>query len=90
MTQWDLGALQTALPWKRGGGERERKSVCMRERERKRKRASEARGLEKKGMGSLQSSQASCVLSRVCVWTEGVGRQRKAVGEASTYWAAGG
>lgn len=38
MTQWDLGALQTALPWKRGGGERERKSVCMREREREHQR----------------------------------------------------
>ncbi len=28
-TQWDLGALQTALPWKRGGREREKKSMCV-------------------------------------------------------------
>lgn len=77
-TQWDLGALQTLLPWKRGGGERER--VCVRERT----RASEARGLEKKGWGHC-SSPASYVLSRGCVWTKGVGLKRKTLGEASTY-----
>ncbi len=50
-TQWDLGALQTALPWQRGGGERERVCVCVCVCvcERERERASEARGLEKKG-----------------------------------------
>lgn len=36
-------------------GERERKSVCMRER----KRASEARGLEKKGWGHCRAPRLS-------------------------------
>lgn len=32
-TQWDLGALQTVLPWKRGGGEREKECEYEREKE---------------------------------------------------------
>lgn len=57
--------------------------------ERERKRALEARGLEKKGWGHCRAPRL-CVLSRGCVWTEGVGLKRKTVGEASTNWAAMG